>query len=109
MEAQGALPSRESISGETELEGPLEQRQGVSVDLHHLLLYKIEFHLCCTFILPINLALKKSPRVQSHVFFDLASSDVTPQLQSVSSQRTKADTDAWGALPLVRPACPQGA
>lgn len=85
-----------------------EQRRGVSVDLYHLLLYKIKFHLCCTFILSINLALKKSPRVQSHLFFDFASTDVTAQLQSVPSQRTKADTDALGALPLVHPGLPAG-
>lgn len=41
---------------------PLATKQRHSVDLYHLLLYKIKFHLCYTFILSINLAFKKIPR-----------------------------------------------
>lgn len=46
--------------------------------------------------------------MQSHLFSDFPSNDVTAQLHLVPSQRTKADRDALRALPLARPGLPAG-
>ena len=66
----------------------------------YLLLHKIKFHLCCTFIHSINQAFKKSPGAQSHPFFDLPSDDVTLDGSQVLS-KDKSRRSAWPRQPLA--------
>lgn len=95
---RGSAPeTAESSLGETEPgrhpepPGAAEPTQGALVDLNHLLLHKIKFHLCSTFILSRNVAFKSCPGVQSHPLISLQRHPALPALGVLSKDKSGHD------------------